>query len=1326
MPNTAPNSPLNATIINIHSPSEDTMHSNDRLSVRRQSNSTIQQYNIKLSPKAEEYRKMIHHIVGKLYRRKRPPSSLVYLSSLCRGEKTEEQFDNDDTIDLLFQLRSALFKTTEFDIVLSVLSDILLNDSRFKTPNPRPSRPSYSMQSVLVDIGNLLIQIGHDSSTLYHVGTEFLPAFETFSEGQMLGKLLAMYLDNLLPKLMYLKDNPSSYTSNRQDHQEVDRQEEAQKKPKAEHNTPTINIHNSQTDEVKSISSKMAHLTIDTRPNIVNAASPLSPYSPGGHSSVSSLQYFRLDSHHAYALFTPLLAFMIENLDPYLALKSDTHGLKDDFSKHSYTHYTHSIYNFHRAISYLTICKPDFYIDLLDIIAQGTSEMRFRACQILFHYYPISLGHAVVADTVPFLSVQEEIVILDKHYQDQEFEEQQQHHYQQQQQHTNEHTWYPHMFDTITAPEKQSSETADTHRLNKASLNTDPTFVYNNMSEPFCKECFKRMEGFGFRCHQCHANVHYHCYNDTVLIDLSDQNIMSYIKAGGIQKVVTPLFSRIPVSLRSKNRLFDHGARHGSVKTNSVEVALLGHLFQLVNTSTLLLCAGCSLPLWGLCHQAYRCSECNRFVHPHCLAYAEETGYFAKNSHFQTCTPFQPLLESEIQITTAALSESLVEYYGDALLLDKLTLEKKTADEVGVLLNIFQLQESILHYGVAAGCLSIVNASEKDPLISSATTEQYLQEGGCSSSGDACHGEISFCPVLADAIQRCKDYLKSGQCQPSVFYKDFTGTEDAEDGYFLNRENYLSHLTSLMKCLTDASHPANSQASTGGTSPRAAAAADKPSLSSGDARGFLQVTMPPLGGGSPSGGPSMWDMDDDQGDENQAPNESLERSMLFSWMMTVLGFKSEKATEILLQHMRNLGTLERFDGSPMLFQPARLENTAALSEDMETVQCIFPVPYAVDDSPQFEAVLSSISACLQDFDLSMNECGLLLLVRRCWPSASMSPVLQERLMHTIVSWIFIEDTQLLMLHAEYTSTMKHHSVSRGKNDNRWTQAAVFSKLRGGVLHGATAADRYKRQSNLHPTAGISSGFSSLYVTTRAALRDRYVMQWMAAIHDMDKHFYSETLFTIVDNIVDNELEDATLFNEENSADVIKEKTPVDIRSLAKFCAYKALIQKVSPKSNSSLADVANPIDIIMVQFEKSDSLSIVRGIRWLSLLTHSGTGIPSKHLAHMARLMVAAQSPLDLIAEFVKMMWFQVVNLMNVVTPRSTVIDVVSYLNETALMTVKESNENQNLSDESLLTAQKFVKYSAALTCYAFGCPLKHVFDMGIVPLVVNQSGNTM
>lgn len=62
------------------------------------------------APKTKEYIKMIHLILSKLAKRKRPPPPLLtdYLHYTQPGETTPLLWDHDDTIDLIIKLRSVL------------------------------------------------------------------------------------------------------------------------------------------------------------------------------------------------------------------------------------------------------------------------------------------------------------------------------------------------------------------------------------------------------------------------------------------------------------------------------------------------------------------------------------------------------------------------------------------------------------------------------------------------------------------------------------------------------------------------------------------------------------------------------------------------------------------------------------------------------------------------------------------------------------------------------------------------------------------------------------------------------------------------------------------------------------------------------------------------------------------------------------------------------------------------------------------------------------------------------------------------------------------
>jgi hypothetical protein len=71
-------------------------------------------------PKLEEYRKIIHHILSKLRKRKRPPPTFV--SATSSGQQT--RFDNEETADLLSQLRDVLQICTKAGWSLRTVTDM--------------------------------------------------------------------------------------------------------------------------------------------------------------------------------------------------------------------------------------------------------------------------------------------------------------------------------------------------------------------------------------------------------------------------------------------------------------------------------------------------------------------------------------------------------------------------------------------------------------------------------------------------------------------------------------------------------------------------------------------------------------------------------------------------------------------------------------------------------------------------------------------------------------------------------------------------------------------------------------------------------------------------------------------------------------------------------------------------------------------------------------------------------------------------------------------------------------------------------------------------
>ena len=60
-----------------------------------------------------------------------------------------------------------------------------------------------------------------------------------------------------------------------------------------------------------------------------------------------------------------------------------------------------------------------------------------------------------------------------------------------------------------------------------------------------------------------------------------------------------------------------------------------------------------------------------------------------------------------------------------------------------------------------------------------------------------------------------------------------------------------------------------------------------------------------------------------------------------------------------------------------------------------------------------------------------------------------------------------------------------------------------------------------------------------------------------------------------------------------------------MRHLAKMCSTRPVFSK-SPGSSSPPESSAHPLDIIVSQFDAGDKEGIERGMRWLTLVVHSG------------------------------------------------------------------------------------------------------------------------
>ncbi|KAF8212196.1 hypothetical protein K438DRAFT_1230880 [Mycena galopus ATCC 62051] len=201
----------------------------------------------------------------------------------------------------------------------------------------------------------------------------------------------------------------------------------------------------------------------------------------------------------------------------------------------------------------------------------------------------------------------------------------------------------------------------------------------------------------------------------------------------------------------------------------------------------------------------------------------------------------------------------------------------------------------------------------------------------------------------------------------------------------------------------------------------------------------------------------------------------------------ILGYEllihSDAAARLLLSHIHHLGFFSRLDMKQSLFD----EDTF----NKDTI-CVFPIPLSLDLSTNVETLAAAAEACLTDLDLSVNEAGFLLLIRKMWPSGMATEYSLKRLMRTIVNWILAEDDNLATILRDYLAKQRSlPGVRAGSDPPSWPSA---------------------QSSRLAPASSANNGGD--YVASRRALQNRYAVKWLSEMHDQDPALYGALLYEI--------------------------------------------------------------------------------------------------------------------------------------------------------------------------------------------------------------------
>ncbi|KAF8077923.1 hypothetical protein FPV67DRAFT_1403007 [Lyophyllum atratum] len=215
-------------------------------------------------------------------------------------------------------------------------------------------------------------------------------------------------------------------------------------------------------------------------------------------------------------------------------------------------------------------------------------------------------------------------------------------------------------------------------------------------------------------------------------------------------------------------------------------------------------------------------------------------------------------------------------------------------------------------------------------------------------------------------------------------------------------------------------------------------------------------------------------------DGSAQPFEAVPLSHMRDALGQGFSVHSDAAARLLLQHLHHLGLFSRLDHDPVLFT----------EDNVADIYCVFPIPLGLDLSPNVETLVSAVEACLTDVDLSVNESGFLLLVRRLWPNGLASEYALQRLTRSVVSWILAEDDHLAIILRDYLAKQKNLPGVRSAQE-----PAVWPS---------------SHRTRPTPSSSVNNGGD--YLATRRALLSRYTKPWLLALHDLDTTSYAALIY----------------------------------------------------------------------------------------------------------------------------------------------------------------------------------------------------------------------
>ncbi|KAI9509630.1 hypothetical protein F5148DRAFT_1367050 [Russula earlei] len=326
------------------------------------------------------------------------------------------------------------------------------------------------------------------------------------------------------------------------------------------------------------------------------------------------------------------------------------------------------------------------------------------------------------------------------------------------------------------------------------------------------------------------------------------------------------------------------------------------------------------------------------------------------------------------------------------------------------------------------------------------------------------------------------------------------------------------------------------------------------------------------------------------------------------------------AAEALLSQLHHVGLFE--------IPEIPLAETIDLLQCKESL-CVFALPLSLDFSTNVETLITAVEACLSDIDLTVNEAGFLLLVRRVWPTEMLTSYALRRLMKPVLVWILAEDERLAVILRDYVALERE-----------------IPGVRMGSMHESWPYSAKKPQSTASSTNGGD------YIAHRRSLLKNYAAAWLLAFHDQDPVFYGKTCFDLVLEIAG-----------ESPVAEIGEVVDLSLRHITRLCQafvvfttfedlfllwlestlsqpltkpIPSLQRLLNRESNlnrrlGSIIDVtasfADDLDVtaidpwaVIIRIASRDGMGLSQCLHWLSIFARSAVEIPETVLRHFKTL----------------------------------------------------------------------------------------------------------